>query len=372
MELATQPLRHVIIGVGAWVYRIHQPALRLDTVQVAGVSDISVERGQPRAAELGCPFYTDHRLMLAEVKPDVAVIMTPHPTHADIALDCFAAGAHVLVEKPMAHSISDADRMIAAAERAGRILGVCFQRRFRPAVERAKALIDAGLLGPLVRTLCLEPVLRSRKYYQAEPWRGAWAGEGGAILVNQGPHALDTLCYLAGLAAQVWGWTRTRYHAIECEDTAQAMLEYRNGAPGLIAMSTAETSVKPRIEIVGERGALELIGADVLNVYRFGSSIVDYIRESSEIFDRMPRQVEALSLPDETGNHVSVYRDFHAAIREGRNPRTNGRDGLMAVEVMNAITLSSHTGGPVALPVDRAAYDALLAKLQRKGEQNAA
>jgi UDP-N-acetyl-2-amino-2-deoxyglucuronate dehydrogenase len=358
-------LRHVIIGVGAWVFKLHRPALDLDTVDLVAVSDIDETRARSRAQEMNCAFYTDHRAMLAEYKPDVAVITTPHPTHAAIALDCLAVGAHVLVEKPMSDSIADAEKMVAAAEKANCLLGVCYQRRFRPTIERARELIANGALGPIVRTLCLEPVLRSAKYYRDADWRGTWRGEGGGVLLNQAPHPIDTLCHLVGMPARITGITRTARHAIECEDTAHALLEYANGASGYFFAGTAETSVKPNIQIAGEKGALELSDTQ-LKIYRFANSIPEYIATSTEIFDRMKKEIEVLDLPDTTGNHVSVYRDFHAAILEGRQPRANGREGLMSVEFANALIYSAQKQMPVTLPLDRVAYTNLLRELRKE------
>src|SRR6476620_1371619 len=113
-------LRYAIIGGAAGIATTHIRALQqLPGAQIVGLSDINAEGGATRATELGCPFFVDHRAMLAEIKPDVAVICAPHPFHPPLALDAFAAGAHVLVEKPIAVSVGEADIMIEAAERAG-------------------------------------------------------------------------------------------------------------------------------------------------------------------------------------------------------------------------------------------------------------
>jgi len=129
-------LKHVIIGVGAGVLDMHRPALGLATTELVGVSDINTETGYQRAKELDCAFYADYLAMLAETKPDVAVILTPHPFHALMAIDCLQAGAHVLVEKPMAVQAAEADAMVEAASKAGRkareapgVVGTCYRCR---------------------------------------------------------------------------------------------------------------------------------------------------------------------------------------------------------------------------------------------------
>ncbi|MDW8234132.1 MAG: Gfo/Idh/MocA family oxidoreductase [Roseiflexaceae bacterium] len=220
-ESSLPPLRFGIISSAAGIAETHLKALtQLPGATIVGMTDIAVERGEARARAVGCPFFADHRTMLDVVRPDVAVICTPHPFHAALAIDCLEAGAHVLVEKPLAVSVSEADAMIAAAERAERTLAVCFQQRFRSVVEYAHALIATSEIGDIVRTLCVEPWFRTQFYYDSAAWRGTWRGEGGGVLMNQGPHPLDLLCHLAGPPVKVWGWTRTLGHVIECEDVA--------------------------------------------------------------------------------------------------------------------------------------------------------
>ncbi len=362
------PLRYVIIGCAASIVPTHLQALaQLSAAQIVGMADISAERGAARAAEVGCPFFVDHREALAELRPDVAVITTPHLFHPSIAMDCFAAGAHVLVEKPMAVEVAEADAMIAAAESAGRILAVNFQQRFRPAIVYVRRLVESGELGALLRVLCVEPWFRTAAYYRTASWRGTWAGEGGGVLMNQAPHTLDLLCHLAGPPSKVWGWTRTVVHAIETEDTAQAMLEYANGASGYLNINTVEAGLQRRLQIVGDRMAIELVG-DQLTIYRFTPALSEYRATSPEMFGSPGVASEGIEAPGDGGGHLAIYRDLQAAIREGRQPRCDGREGLLSLELASAIILSSYIDRAVTLPLDRAAYSELLASL-RQGDR---
>jgi UDP-N-acetyl-2-amino-2-deoxyglucuronate dehydrogenase len=356
-------LRYVVIGVAASIFPTHRRAQVEENTHVVAACDVRVEAGRQRAAEMGCAFYEDYHTMLAETRPDVAVIVTPHPLHPSMAVDCLRAGCHVLTEKPMAIDVASADQMIVEADKSQRLLAVNFQQRFRPVVEKARALIKEGAIGPLVRTLSIEPWYRTAYYYSTATWRATWTGEGGGVLMNQAPHTLDILCYLAGMPRKVWGWTRTRYHAIEVEDTAQAMLEYPNGAPGYLTVSTVEAGAQPQVQIVGETGALELVG-NQLTVHCFTPSTREFMATSAEMFAGPQVSTETLDLPDTSGGHRAVYRDLKAAIAEGRPPRADGRQGLMSLELANAITLSSYTGQPVTLPLDRAAYSELLTSLK--------
>jgi predicted dehydrogenase len=196
-------LKHVIIGVGAGVLGMHRPALALDTVELVGASDVNAALGEKNASELGCPFFADYREMLSKTKPDVAVLLVPHPFHASLAIDCLKAGAHVLVEKPMAVQISEADAMLAAAQKNNKLLGVSFQQRFRPEVRAAYDLLCAGHLGKLQHVHVQINWFRTRAYFQSASWRATWRGEGGGVLMNQGIHDLDVLCYLLGSPKQV-------------------------------------------------------------------------------------------------------------------------------------------------------------------------
>lgn len=359
-------LRYAIIGCAAVIAPNHLRALaEVPGAQIVGMSDLNAERGRVPANAAGCPFFSDYRALLAEVRPDVAVICTPHPSHAAIAIDCFAAGAHVLVEKPMAVEVAEADAMIVAADRAARLLAVNFQQRFRPEIEYARQFIESGQLGALVRVLCIEPWLRTAAYYRSAGWRGSWRGEGGGVLLNQAPHTLDLLCHLAGLPASVWGWTRTRVQAIACEDSAQAMLEYPNGAPGYFQTSTVEAGMQRQLYIVGDQAALNLSDSGA-TVHRFRTPLREFILTDPNFFDTPDVHTEQITLPPASGDHTAVHLDLARAIRTGGQPRCDGRDGRMSLELANAITLSSYARRAVTLPLDRQAYSALLADLRAR------
>ncbi|MHB8627853.1 MAG: Gfo/Idh/MocA family protein [Aggregatilineales bacterium] len=361
-------LRYVIIGAAASIAVTHIAALQKLGASIVGLSDPNLDAVKVRAQQIGCPAFADHHALFAAVQADVAVICAPHPFHVPIAVDCFAVGLHVLTEKPMAIEVAEADKAIDAAEKANRLMAVNFQSRLRPSVEYVKQFIAAGELGGLVRTLVLEPWLRTAAYYRSSAWRGTWRGEGGGVLMNQAPHTLDLMCHLVGLPTKVWGWVRTRFQSMECEDTAQAMLEYSNGAPGYFTTSTAEAGGQRRLEIIGERAAIQMIG-DTITIQRFAPSLTEFIANDPNFFSSPTITTETLELPtsETQGNHYAVYKDLESAIAEGRQPRCNGVEGRMSLELANVITLSSFSGAPVSLPLDRAAYHAFLIDQQHKG-----
>jgi predicted dehydrogenase len=358
-------LRYGVIGAGV-IAPLHLESIAaLDDVELIGISALDREQVMARAQEAGCAAFVDHRELLA-LEPDVVVICTPHPSHPALAIESLEAGAHVLVEKPLAVEVREADTMIETADRLSRLLGVCFQQRFRPAIAAARGLIRDGRLGELVRVSIVDPLYRPNSYYRAAGWRGTWEGEGGGVLMNQAPHTLDLLCYLAGPPATVWGLARRRSQPMEAEDTATALLEYAGGAVGTMAVSTTEPGVQ-RIELVGDRARIEIVG-ETLSFERFEPPLSEHLPTCPEMFGQPALVSESVALPAGRGDHLDVHQDFAAAIREGRAPRVPARDALWSLEVANAIVLSTHTGHAVPLPVDRAAYAALLAGLRSGSE----
>ncbi len=353
-------LRYSLIGSGGSIAEDHLDAIAQLDADLESLVDQDGERGTELARALGALFFSDHRAMLAETSPDVAVVATPHPSHSEIAIDCMQSGAHVLVEKPMAVEVAEADAMIDAAVRTERILGVCFQFRFRPAIEEAHRLVSEDALGRLLRVSCRETMTRTDAYFRSAAWLGTWGGEGGGVLLNQGPHALDLLCHLAGPPVRVSGWTRTLMHSIEPEDTGLALVEFASGAVGEILLSTVD-SAPLRLELVGERGTAEVLDRR-LKFTRWEPDLPTHVASSHEFHEPPKRRPQKMSVPRGDGDHLDVHRDFLEAVREGREPRTSGREGLASLELANAIALSdSRSGAAVDLPLDREAYSVLLA-----------
>lgn len=356
-------LRYAIIGAGAGVFGMHRTALQLPEISVVAVCDVNSAAVQQRATELGCSCYIDHREMLDIVKPDVVVVMTPHPYHAQIALDCLETGSHVLVEKPMAVHVGEADAMVAASERAQRLLGVMFQHRFRPEIRAARQLIQDGRMGKIQHVTMSAVWTRTARYYQSAGWRGTWRGEGGGVLMNQAPHHLDLLCHLIGKPSRVFGWTRRFLHNIETEDTVEATLEWPGGALGSLHISTAEADQAEYLKIVGTYGQLELNGSHL--TYRaLETDIADFIATSPKAMASPALRDTSFEIDQSTpGRHIDVYRAFNDAILKGLPFTSVGAEGGMSLELANALIYSSYTNSPVDLPLDRQKYATLLTNL---------
>ena len=291
---------------------------------------------------------------------DAVAIVTPHPSHRQIAVDAMRAGKHVLVEKPMASNVRDADAMIACAKETGVTFGVVFQQRFNPVMREAKRLLESGEMGDVLRVTMVATMLRTQAYYRkGAGWRGTWAGEHGGLLLNQAPHPIDLFCWLAGMPVRMWGFTATRLHDIETEDMASAVVEYPSGSQGVFHASTCEGPDGYEFTIACTHGKIVYRQGEGMSVVRSSVPAVDYIGASQDSMDRMEYRAEKVDLPDRAP-HEETIRDFARAILEGREPAVPGAEGLKSLEFANALVLSSEREKCVTFPVDREEYAALL------------
>lgn len=356
-------LTFAVIGAGI-VFDAHKRGLTLPNIRLEAICDVNAEAAQKVADDFGIPAYSDYQAMLREVRADVVAILAPHPLHAPMTIEALESGAHVLVEKPMAVQVSEADAMLAAAERAGKVLAVNFQQRLRPEIVAAKQIIDSGALGTIQQVDIKITWTRTAAYYGLSAWRGTWAGEGGAVVMNQGPHDLDLFCYLAGKPARVVAWTRTLAHNIQCEDTVQAMVEWPNGALGSIHISTAEAGQPQRFEFIATGGRLE-ISPGVARFSRFDTDVIEFIRNDPRPFADPKLIPQDVTLPtDVKGDHADIYRDLYRALTTNTEPVAPGSSAINGLELANAMIYSSYNKTQVELPLDRAAYGALLADLR--------
>jgi predicted dehydrogenase len=354
-------LRVVVAGAAANIFSAHRRGLKAIGAEVVGIQDVNRERVRAVGAELGCPVHSTLAGLLAE-KADLAVILAPHPFHAELAIASLRSGKHVLTEKPIAVEIAEADRMVAEADHSGRTLAVGFQQRTRLEVREARRLIGEGFLGELQRADVLATWPRRKTYFEVAPWRGSWRGEGGGVLINQGQHDLDLLCHLAGRPARVAAWARTRVHRIEGEDSVQAMLEWPGGAIGSVHISSAEVDQGQRIELTGTAGRLRLLPGK-LELASNGVDFREFAASPGDPFEAI-QAGPAKEFPGGGGDHADLYRDLAEALAGDHPPIAPGREAADALELANAMVYASRTGSEVGLPLDRAAYSALLESLR--------
>lgn len=288
---------------------------------------------------------------------DAVLIAVPHPLHAPLSLQAMAAGKHVLCEKPIAVSVRDARRMLAASRETGKTLALMFNQRTNCLYRSVREELSSGRLGEIKRVVWIvTDWYRTQQYYDSGRWRATWRGEGGGVLLNQCPHQLDLLIWLCGQPRKVSAvCSEGKWHHIEVEDDVSAFLEFENGATGVFITSTGDCPGTNRLEIDCTKGKLvcengralcQRIPTDEREIC-FHSGNPWYIPEISESY---------LPLDGSNEQHVGVLKAFAAHLLRGEPLVANAADGLKALELSNAIHLSGWTGRPVSLPLDEEAH----------------
>ncbi len=350
-----------ILGCGK-VAHLHAKAIReIEGANLAGVWSRSESSALNFARQYGTKSYSDISDLIRKEKIDLAIVCTPHPFHAHPAIEAANAGAHVLVEKPLAISLADCDRIISSCEGAGIKLGVISQRRWYAPVQRVKAAIESGKIGtPALGTVVMLG-WRDRAYYEADAWRGTWDMEGGGVLVNQAPHQLDLLLWYMGEIDEVYGlWRNLNHPYIEVEDSALAIIKFKSGAIGNILVSNSQKpGIYGKVHVHGSNGASVGVQTDGGAMFIAGMSgileppvndlwtvpgeenmLETWKREDSDFFGSVDPMVYFMK---------QQIEDFLHSVQENRQPLVTGYDGRRVVELFNAIYRSSNENRPVKL-----------------------
>jgi len=298
--------------------------------------------------------------LLSTARPDAVVICTPHPLHAAATVTAAEAGAHVLVEKPMAASLADCDRMIDATRKAGVCLGIVSQRRFYEPVQRMRAAIDAGKIGKPALGVFQMYSWRDESYYRSDPWRGTWEGEGGGVLVNQSPHQLDLLQWFMGPIEEISGyWGNVNHPSIEVDDTAVAVIRFRSGGLGSVITSVSQKpGIYTKVHIHGSNGASVGVETDSGATFVAGvsSGVVEpplndlwAIPGEEHLLAEFEAEDRKLAATHDVMTHYHAVQidDFLRSILEDRAPAVTGEDGRVVVEMAQAIYRSQKEGLPI-------------------------
>jgi predicted dehydrogenase len=359
-------LRVGVIGLGG-MGRGHCSRMATDVpeMRLAAVCDSDAATADEGGAAFGVPAFRSHRDLIRSGLADAVIVATPHPLHPPIAIAAMKAGLHVLTEKPLSENIYTAEKMVRAARRAGVVLGVMFQQRFDPAHRAALEVVRSGALGRIIRAVLIAPDYRSQAYYDAGAWRATWAGEGGGVLINQAPHAMDFFVALAGMPETVTGTVAAKLHRIEVEDFAQAVLAYKGGGVGYVYCTTNEPGPAFTLEVAGDRGKLLYRGGE-LRLLRFPVPVGEFTRRNKDMWAKPACEDVPLKFVGRPTGHADVMRNFARHILRGEPLLCSGQSGLGQLELANAIVLSSHLGRTLTLPINRRAYDRFLAGMRRK------
>jgi predicted dehydrogenase len=342
-------IRVGLIGAGNISDTHARAVAAIPDASIAAVYGPTRARAERLAASCGARAHDRLDAFLAQGGMDMVIVGTPSGLHGEHGAAAAAAGLHVLVEKPLEITTARADALIAAAARTSVTLGVIFQDRLKPAVERLKTLVDAGAIGKPILAGAHVKWYRPRAYYAESRWRGTQALDGGGALINQAIHTIDLLMWVFGPVARVFGKVATRLHAIEVEDTAAATLEFSNGAVGTIeAATSAYPGYARRIEITGSEGTAILDGDELIAVDLRGQPEVRPAPDSSQARGQAEVRLvpESASSPvvSDASAHQRVVEDFIAAFRRGAKPRCDGPEGRRSVALIEAIYESSRCG----------------------------
>ena len=334
---APRPFRFGILGTGM-VAAYHRQAIVQNGpsgAELVCVGHYDPARFAQLEAQFGVPC-RDEEAMLADPDVDAVIICTPSGQHAAQAVAAARAGKHVLVEKPMALSLADADRMIEACDAAGVTLGVVYQRRFDPEFQTVQRAISNGELGKLTLGVLTLPYFRGQAYYDSAAWRGTWSLDGGGVLMNQGIHMVDVLVWFMGDPVDICGRAATLDHAIEVEDVAAATMRFADGALATIAATTtAQPGFAHRLAVYGTYGGIQIEGERVVERTALGASRPASVpgngREPGDAgTGGDPRGIAPIG-------HVRAVADFMEAVRAGRSPAVDGVEGRRSLAAVLGI-----------------------------------
>ncbi len=346
-------MKYALIGCGR-IATNHIKAVLNNHLELVAVCDILPEHMQALLEKHGLgqdgniARYTDYKKLLAEhPELELVAIATESGLHAQIALDCIDAGINVIIEKPMAMCMEDAEEIIRRSEAKGVTVCACHQNRFNVAVQKTRQALEAGRFGRLSHGSIHVRWSRNRAYYEQAPWRGTWAQDGGCLM-NQCIHGIDLLRWMFGNEVdEVYGVTKQQFHDyLEAEDIGMAVIKFKNGA---VATVEGTTNVYPKnleetLYLFGENGTVKIGGKSTNNL------------DVWEFSDETEADAANKGLEEQTSNvygngHTSLYADVMEAIRAHRKPYVDAVAGRNALELVLAIYKSCKTGMPVKLPL---------------------
>jgi predicted dehydrogenase len=369
-DLTDRLFRVGIAGCGAIAPLHVQALLALRQTELTGLADpdqaaaIRMQalwrEGRPDTAsrEPGC--HVDLETMLAQEKPDVVHICTPHHTHVPLAVQALANGCHVLLEKPPAITLDDLSALSLAAGRSDRTIGVCFQNRYNPASQQAKHLLQSGKIGPVRAARAFVTWKRDASYYAQAAWRGRWATEGGGVMINQAIHTLDLLIWLAGKPTNVEGTIANRHlrQVIEVEDTAEMQMTLENGATALFYATTAYGADAPVfLELDCADYRLRLEGDSLILLDSSGIPLLDTVLQS--LLAQEPAHLTLTASCDTSElngkacwgqGHLRLIRAFYESLQpDARTFTVDLASGSEALRALLALYTSDRTKAPVSL-----------------------
>lgn len=349
-------MRYALIGCGR-ISPNHIAAALANKLEIVGLCDLDESRIEDKVLKYNLDrkkiaYYKDYLTLLMEQKPELVSICTESGSHAAIALECISMGVNIIVEKPIALSLEDADTIIKAAKKNGVKVCACHQNRFNKSVLKIREAIDQGRFGKLFYGTAHIRWNRAETYYKSALWRGTWEMDGGALM-NQCIHNIDLLRWMLGSEiSEVFAYTDNLNHSyIEAEDLGIALIKFKNGAYGILE---GTTNIYPRnleetLYLFGEKGTVKAGGSSVniIEEWHF-ADLFDDAEEVKKTFHENPPNIYGFG-------HTPLFADVILAIKKDRQPKVTAEDGKRALELVLAIYKSADEGQPIKLPLERGA-----------------
>jgi len=339
-------LRFALIGCGS-IARKHAHALHhyLEEAEIGAFVDTHLPRAQEFSEKYGAPAFSSVPEMMRAMgdRIDVFSVLTPSGAHCENVLDLVEYGRPIVVEKPMALRLDDADRMIEACDAHGVKLFVVHQNRYNLPIVRAREALEQGRFGRLVLGTIRLRWTRDQAYYDSASWRGTWAHDGG-VFMNQAAHHIDMLTWFMGHVESVRSMATTRLVKIECEDTGVAVIRFNSGALGVLEATTATRpkDLEGSISILGEKGSV-VIGGFFMN------EIVTWQFEDKRPIDDEVIEKYGTNPSAVAYNHGEYLRDVVAALRTKKAALVDGLEGRKSLELITALYESIETNTDVPL-----------------------
>lgn len=344
-------MKYALIGCGR-ISPNHIEAAKNNNLEFVAMCDLLVEVMKKKSDKFGLGQvrqYTDYKEMLEKEKPELVAIATESGKHAAITLDCIAAGCNVIIEKPIALSIADADAIIEAGREAGVVVCANHQNRFNKSVKKIREALEKGRFGKMFYGTAHIRWCRDWEYYSGADWRGTWEQDGGALM-NQCIHNIDLLRWMMGNEIDtVMGMTdRLNHEYIEAEDIGIALIKFKNGSYGTVEGTTDiyPKNLEETLYLFGQKGTIKAGGVSVNKIeeWRF-SDLLDDPEEVKATYGENPPNIYGFG-------HTPLYADVIDAINNHRAPYVTVEDGKRALELVLAIYKSAAEGRPIQLPLE--------------------
>ena len=349
MSPTDRPLTIGLVGCGAISTQHVEAIAAVDGLRLGAVMSASAERARSVGEHVRVPWTTSLDELLDRPDIDAVAILTPSGLHAAQAIAALEHGKHLLVEKPLALTVADAEAVIKVANWAGLTLATVSQRRFEPAMRVLRRAVEDGALGTISLVVAEGIYMRPQAYYDSAAWRGTTALDGG-VLMNQAIHVVDLVRWLGGPVRSVAAHVTTRTHEMEAEDTATVSLSFESGALGSIVATTSAVTESPvELRVVGDKGRVRVVDEDATEWAVPGVDKPSADPGEGEGASANGATPAAATWGTTALGHVRQYTDFLDAVRTGRPPAVTGVDGRNAVEIVTAAYEASRTGRSIEL-----------------------